>query len=92
MSDETILVVIFISLAFLVLKLAVTNRRIDRLFKMLLSQEATLTKLMSLYVCDPDKNTKCNKTDCYLHGGRCQMTSHEEFSRTGECKDTDDGK
>lgn len=92
MSDEAILVIIFISLAFLVLKLAVTNRRIDHLFKSLISHEEALVRLMNLYVCDPDKNTKCNKTECYLHGGQCQMTSNKDFERTGECKETDDGK
>lgn len=92
MSDETILVIIFISLAFLILKLAVTNRRIDQLFKVILSHEDVLIRLMKLYVCDPDKNIKCNKTECYLHGGQCQMTSNKDFERTSECKDADDGK
>lgn len=92
MSDKMMLVIIFLSLAFLVFKLAVTNRRIDRLFKSLISHEKALVRLMNLYVCDPDKNTKCNKTECYLHGGQCQMTSNKDFERTGECKDADDGK
>lgn len=85
MSDKTILIIIFLSLAFLVFKLAVTNRRIDRLFKSLMSHEEALVRLLNLYVCDPDKNTKCNKTECYLHGGQRQMTSNKDFER-------DDGK
>ena len=27
-----------------------------------------------LYICNPDKNTKCSKTNCYKNGGDCHMT------------------
>lgn len=91
MSERVILAIICISLAFLLIKLAATNRRIDLLFKSMLNHEEVLTKIMNVYVCDPDKNTQCSKTDCYIHGGRCQMTAHKEFVRTG-ANDSDDGK
>lgn len=31
-----------------------------------------------LYLCDPEKNTDCKKTGCYLNGGYCYMTTKEE--------------
>ena len=33
-----------------------------------------------LYVCDPQKNTLCNKRNC---GTPCTMTSHKEFAKDG---------
>jgi hypothetical protein len=33
-----------------------------------------------LYVCDPQKNTLCNKRNC---GNPCTMTSHKEFAKDG---------
>ena len=33
-----------------------------------------------LYVCDPQKNTLCNKRNC---GNPCTMTRHKEFAKDG---------
>ena len=32
-----------------------------------------------LYRCDPEKNTECKKTSCFLNGGPCKFTTKEEF-------------
>ena len=29
-----------------------------------------------VYECDPDKNTDCRKTGCYINGGECHLTRH----------------
>jgi hypothetical protein len=34
-----------------------------------------------LYECDPEKNTECRKTGCYINGGECRHTTHAEYSR-----------
>ena len=34
-----------------------------------------------LYACDPDKNTECRKTGCYLNGGECYQTKHLKYAR-----------
>lgn len=33
-----------------------------------------------LYICDPDKNTKCPKTNCYKNGGQCFHSADEAVS------------
>ena len=33
-----------------------------------------------LYLCDPDKNTKCPKTNCYKNGGPCFHSTDEAVS------------
>lgn len=34
-----------------------------------------------LYLCIPDWNTECRKTNCMvLNGGECTLTTHKEFS------------
>lgn len=30
-----------------------------------------------LYLCDPQKATKCPKTNCYLNGGECHRTTQK---------------
>lgn len=37
-----------------------------------------------LYVCNPDKNVKCDKTSCYINGGECRLTAKEEFAKANE--------
>ena len=37
-----------------------------------------------LYYCDPAKYQQCEKTECYLYGGCCELTSFKEFARTDE--------
>lgn len=32
-----------------------------------------------IYQCDPELNTECGKTACYLNGGPCEHTFHAEF-------------
>lgn len=32
-----------------------------------------------LYLCDPCKNTSCDKTMCYIHDGPCEYTTHQEY-------------
>jgi len=36
----------------------------------------------AMYECDPDKNTECRKTNCYINGGECHLTARAEFQRT----------
>lgn len=31
--------------------------------------------------CDPEKNKRCRKTNCYINGGPCHLTSHEEYRK-----------
>lgn len=38
-------------------------------------------KDLHFYYCDPKKNTKCGKTECYIYGGECYSTTHKEFSK-----------
>ena len=33
-----------------------------------------------LYECDPELNTECRKTGCYIIGGPCFCTQHPEYS------------
>lgn len=39
----------------------------------------------NLYLCDPIKNTSCNKTGCFYTKilGHCRYTTNPEFSRDG---------
>ena len=39
---------------------------------------------MSFYTCDPLKHTKCKKTNCYIVGGNCYLTTHREFALNPE--------
>ena len=34
-----------------------------------------------IYMCDPEKNTVCEKTSCYINGGFCRRTRHQEFAK-----------
>jgi len=31
------------------------------------------------YVCDPEKNTECKKSNCAHRGGECYFTTKKEF-------------
>ena len=33
------------------------------------------------YKCDPNKNTKCKKTTCYIYGGNCELTSNSNYAK-----------
>lgn len=33
---------------------------------------------MKVWYCDPQKHHKCRKSACYLFGGPCHLTIHEE--------------
>ena len=33
-----------------------------------------------LYLCDPEKNTECNKKSCFINGGPCNKTSNINFA------------
>ena len=35
----------------------------------------------NLYICEPDKNTECKKSDCFKNGGPCYMTTKREFAK-----------
>lgn len=41
-----------------------------------------------VYMCDPDKNVKCPKTECAYattyYGGLCRKTAHREYAMTDE--------
>lgn len=34
-----------------------------------------------LFPCDPDKNDRCNKANCYRNGGDCYMTQFEDYRK-----------
>lgn len=34
-----------------------------------------------MYFCDPLLNKNCGKQMCFVRGGDCYMTSHEEYSQ-----------
>ena len=37
-----------------------------------------------LFECDPEKNTECSKTCCYIIGGECRLTTKPEYRREAE--------
>lgn len=42
---------------------------------------------MTLYICDPDKNTECKKTVCATYNKKfafCYMTTEEKFAKRDE--------
>lgn len=43
-----------------------------------------------LYECDPELNTVCKKTGCYINGGPCFCTQQPEFSSTKRKVDDDE--
>lgn len=36
---------------------------------------------VTLYPCDPEKNTPCSKTNCFINGGECRRTTHKKYRR-----------
>lgn len=36
-----------------------------------------------LYICDPNKNKDCPKTECFIYGGECRRTTDETFKADG---------
>lgn len=42
-----------------------------------------------LYFCDPEKNTTCRKTECYIYGGECHLTSQKAY-RWSKRREEDD--
>ena len=34
-----------------------------------------------MYQCDPKKAAECKKSNCYLNGGECMMTTRKEWRR-----------
>ena len=32
------------------------------------------------FYCDPRKNTQCKKSNCYVNGGKCNITEHMQYS------------
>ena len=32
-----------------------------------------------MFICDPDKNTRCKKTSCVKYGGYCRHTKHLKY-------------
>lgn len=36
------------------------------------------------YLCDPEKNTTCSKTGCYINGGECRHTLNREYRKEEE--------
>lgn len=41
---------------------------------------------IELWPCDPEKNTKCRKSSCYIYGGPCYMTKEMEFRKMMKVK------
>ena len=52
------------------------------------SHEATLecprceSVMSTVYLCDPELNKDCRKTECFLNGGECRHTSRIECARS----------
>ena len=36
-----------------------------------------------MYLCDPTKNTECNKSGCYIHGKGCFLTTNPAYAKDG---------
>ena len=36
--------------------------------------------MKDVYLCDPVKNIGCPKTGCFINGGDCRYTTHEEYA------------
>lgn len=34
------------------------------------------------YICEPEKNTVCDKRRCWVNGGECKIASHKEFAES----------
>ena len=34
-----------------------------------------------LYKCDPVKNIRCSKSECYLYGGKCKHTKNPAYGK-----------
>lgn len=32
------------------------------------------------YKCDPNKNKKCTKENCYINGGECELTTNRDYA------------
>ena len=43
--------------------------------------DAETTPKGTVYRCDPEKNTGCAKTECYIFGGDCYQTQHPEYAK-----------
>lgn len=39
------------------------------------------SKCKKLYKCDPNKNIRCKKTNCYQYGGECKRTTNKQFRK-----------
>ena len=40
-----------------------------------------MSKIPKLYKCDPNKNIRCRKTNCYMYGGACKYTFDRRFKK-----------
>ena len=38
-------------------------------------------KIKKLYICDPKRNEKCNKKNCYINGGQCTCTTNIKYAK-----------
>lgn len=38
-----------------------------------------MENLKKMYFCDPNKNTECSKSGCFINGGPCYKTAKPEF-------------
>lgn len=36
------------------------------------------------YKCDPNKNIKCKKRECFINGGECRLTRNIKYQEDGE--------
>ena len=36
----------------------------------------------NIYLCDPEKNTECKKTACYINDGPCKCTMNPAYALT----------
>lgn len=38
-------------------------------------------EIKALYICDPNKNTQCEKTECIENGGCCKCTTNIDYAK-----------
>ena len=50
-------------------------------FCCLVSADEVYVMQDDLFPCDPDKNDRCTKSNCYRNGGDCYLTNFEDYRK-----------
>lgn len=73
-------------------KLQFENKNIENKYKDILEgfnismKELKKYKENALFICDPDKNKECKKTNCYKNGGECMQTNNINYRKENKIK------